>query len=58
MFEEYQKIISEAMKRVCFSDCAADIVFVQCVCVCFGVGFVKEVFIDVLSSGWGILLVI
>lgn len=26
MFEQYQKMISEAMKRVCFSDCVDDIV--------------------------------
>lgn len=25
MLDEYQKMISEAMKRVCFSDCADDI---------------------------------
>lgn len=26
MLEEYQKMMSEAMKRVCFSDCEDDIV--------------------------------
>lgn len=31
MFDEYQKMMSEVMKRACFSDCDADMVVVMVV---------------------------
>lgn len=30
MFEEYQKMMSEVIKRACFSDCGVDMVEMGC----------------------------